>query len=183
MRAQLRLTFGVLLLGGFSAAAAFAQQVSKEPVAGIRNLARLETTVACAGAITADAVPEIKKMGFASIVNLRLATEPGADVEKHEAAAKAAGLRYFHVPFNGTPDPVAADRFLTAITSAGAEPAFIHCAGGNRAATMWLIKRLAVDRWDVDRAVAEAAALGQTSLPLRTFAIDFAQSWQRRTTK
>jgi len=41
---------------------------------------------------------------------------------------------------------------------------------------MWLIKRLAVDRWDVDRAVEEAAALGQTSLPLRKFAIEFAQS-------
>jgi uncharacterized protein (TIGR01244 family) len=158
------------------AVAAHAQQVSKEPVAGIRNMARLETTVACAGAITNDAIPEIKKMGFASIVNLRLATEPGADVEQHQAAAKAAGLRYFHVPFAGKPDPVAADAFLKAITSPGAEPAFIHCAGGNRAATMWLIKRIAVDKWAVDRAVAEAEALGQTSLPLRTFAIEFAQS-------
>jgi uncharacterized protein (TIGR01244 family) len=153
-----------------------AQEVNKEQVAGIRNLARLETTVACAGAITSDAVPEIKKMGFASIVNLRLATEPGADVETQAAAAQAAGLKYFHVPFDGKPDPAAADAFLKAITSPGAEPAFIHCAGGNRAATMWLIKRLAVDRWDTDRAVAEAAALGQTSLPLRTFAIEFAKS-------
>src|SRR5262245_19784922 len=79
-----------------------AQQVTKEAVPGIRNLARLETTVACSGAITSDAVPEIKKMGFASIVNLRVATEPGAEVEKEEAAAKAAGLRYFHVPFDGS---------------------------------------------------------------------------------
>ena len=164
------------LLAGLQAPPLIAQQVTKESVAGIRNLARLETTVACAGAITTDAVPEIKKMGFVSIVNLRLATEPGAEVEKEAAAAKAAGLRYIHVPFDGSPDPVAAEQFLKAITSPGAEPAFIHCGGGNRAATMWLIKRLAVDRWDVDRAVAEAAALGQTSLPLRKFAIDFAQT-------
>jgi uncharacterized protein (TIGR01244 family) len=158
------------------AVTAYAQQVSKEPVAGVRNMARLETTVACAGAITNDAIPEIKKMGFASIVNLRLATEQGADVEQHQAAAKAAGLNYFHVPFAGKPDPVAADAFLKAITSPGAEPAFIHCAGGNRAATMWLIKRIAVDKWEVDKAVAEAEALGQTSVPLRQFAIEFAQS-------
>jgi len=170
---------GALMLASI-AATAHAQQVSKEPVEGIRNLARLETTVACAGAITADAVPEIKKMGFASIVNLRLASEPGADVEKQEAAAKSAGLKYFHVPFAGKPDPVAAEAFLKAITSPGAEPAFIHCAGGNRAATMWLIKRLAVDGWAEERAVAEAAALGQTSLPLRKFAIEFAQSRKAR---
>src|SRR5687767_9422881 len=82
----------------------FAQGVTKAEVPGIRNLARLETTVACAGAITAEAIPEIKKMGFVSIVNLRVATEEGADVEKQEAAARAAGLRYFHVPFDGKPD-------------------------------------------------------------------------------
>jgi uncharacterized protein (TIGR01244 family) len=158
------------------ASSAHAQQVSKEPVSGIRNMARLETTVACAGAITTEAIPEIKKMGFASIVNLRLANETGADVPQHEAAAKAAGLKYFHVPFAGKPDPVAAEAFLKAITSPGAEPAFIHCAGGNRAATMWLIKRIAVDKWDVERAVAEAEALGQTNPALRKFAIEFAQS-------
>ena len=118
-------------------------------------------------------------MGFASIVNLRLSTEPGAEVEKEEAAANAVGLRYFHVPFDGSPNPKAAEEFLNAITSKGAQPAFIHCAGGNRAATMWLIKRIAVDHWDVDRAVKEAIALGQTSATLRQFAIDYAQSHQR----
>ena len=160
---------------------AAARQATKPSTPGIRNLARLETTVACAGAIAPEeAVPEIKKMGFASIVNLRDAAEPGADVEKEEAIARAAGLKYFHVPFNGAlPDPNAADRFLDAITSPGAEPAFIHCSGGNRAATMWLIKRLTIDRWDPERAVAEAVSLGQTSLPLRQFALDYARTHPR----
>jgi uncharacterized protein (TIGR01244 family) len=155
------------------------QEVTKEPVTGVRNFARLGTTVACAGATSADAVPEIKKMGFVSIINLRLATETGAEVEKEEAAAKAVGLRYFHVPFDGKPNPEAADKFLEAITTPGAEPAFIHCAGGNRAATMWLIKRLVVDRWDEERAVKEAVALGQTSEALRTFAIEYAAKHKR----
>jgi uncharacterized protein (TIGR01244 family) len=168
-----------LAVAVFVALPAVAQQVTKETVPGIRNLARLETTVACSGAITADAVPEIKKMGFVSIVNLRVATETGAEVEKEEAAAKAVGLQYFHVPFDGKPDPKAAEQFLNAITSKGAEPAFIHCAGGNRAATMWLIKRLAVDHWDVDRATKEAIDLGQTNTELRQFAIDYAKSHQR----
>lgn len=151
-----------------------AQEVTKPPVEGVRNFARLETTVACAGATAAEALPEIKKMGFVSVINLRLASEPGAEVEKGQATAKELGLRYFHVPFDGKPDPKAADAFLAAITTPGAEPAFIHCAGGNRAATMWLIKRLVVDRWDEERAVKEAVALGQTSEALRKFAIDYA---------
>lgn len=179
MQSRLKMLAGALAAASLLAAPALAQEVTRETVPGIRNLARLETTVACSGAITADAVPEIKKMGFVSIVNLRLATETGAEVEKEEAAAKAAGLRYFHVPFDGKPDPKAADQFLTAITSEGAEPAFIHCGGGNRAATMWLIKRIAVDHWEVDRATKEAIALGQTSVELRQFAIDYAQSHRR----
>jgi uncharacterized protein (TIGR01244 family) len=159
---------------------ASAQQVTKETVPGVQNFARLETTVACAGATKAEAIPELKKMGFASVINLREASEPGANVEEEERAARAAGMKYFHVPFNGQkPDPAVADKFLAAITTSGAEPAFIHCAGGNRAATMWLIKRIAIDHWDVARATAEAEALGQTSAALRQFAIDYAQAHKR----
>ena len=177
---RMRSWLGGIALGACAAAGmAHAQEVTKESVPGIRNLARLQTTVACAGAITPEAVADIKKMGFVSIVNLRLASEPEAQVDKEEAAAKTAGLKYFHVPFAGKPDPQAASAFLDAITTKGAEPAFIHCAGGNRAATMWLIKRIAVDHWDVDRAVKEATALGQTSEPLRAFAIEYAQANKR----
>ena len=180
MRLRLLTLIGSIAVS-ICAAPALAQSVTRESVPGITNLARLETTIACAGAIKADdAVPQVQKMGFVSIVNLRESTEAGAEVEKEGAVAKAAGLRYFHVPFNGTsPDPKAADAFVNAITSKGAEPAFIHCSGGNRAATMWLIKRLVVDRWDVDRATEEAVALGQTSPALRQFAIDYAQSHKR----
>lgn len=109
------------------AASAAAAQVVKQDVPGIRNFAKVESTVACAGAITADVIPQIKKMGYASIINLRLATEPGADIEVHTAAAKAAGIPYIHIPFSATsPDPAAVDAFLKAITAPGVAPAFIH---------------------------------------------------------
>jgi uncharacterized protein (TIGR01244 family) len=166
-------TAGVLVA---LAAPAAGQEVTKDPVTGSRNFARLGTTVACAGATEAEALPEIKKMGFVSVINLRLASEPNAEIDKAQATAKELGLKYFHVPFDGKPNPEAADQFLAAITAQGAEPAFIHCAAGNRAATMWLIKRLVVDGWDEDRAVKEAAALGQTSETLRTWALDYARA-------
>ena len=164
----------------FAATLMAAQQVTKETVAGVTNFARLETTVACAGATKVEALPELKKMGFVSVINLRLATEQGADLEAEAAAAKAAGLRYYHIPFNGQmPETAVADKFLDAITTKGSEPAFIHCAGGNRAAAMWLVKRLAVDHWDADRATKEATALGLTSPALIQFAKDYASSHKR----
>ena len=119
-------TLALFTVAGLMATAASAQVVKQE-VPGIRNFARIETTVACAGAITPAAIPEIKEMGFASIINLRLATEQGADIDGNIAAAKAAGIPYHHIPFSASaPDPAAVDTFLKTITAPGVQPAFIH---------------------------------------------------------
>src|SRR5260221_14612261 len=144
------LVVGALLaVAGFGSMPVRAQEVTKQDVEGVKNFKRLETTVACAGATKADAVPEIKKMGFASIINLREASEEGANVEAEEAAAKNVGIRYYHIPFNGSnPDPAVAEKFLNAITASGSDPAFIHCAGGKRAATNWPLKPPRVNPWD-----------------------------------
>lgn len=102
-------------------------QVVKQEVEGIRNLSKIESTVACAGAITPKAIATIKTMGYASIINLRLASEEGADIEGNIAAAKAAGIPYHHIPFSGgNPDPAVVDTFLKTITAPGVQPAFIH---------------------------------------------------------
>jgi protein tyrosine phosphatase (PTP) superfamily phosphohydrolase (DUF442 family) len=102
-------------------------QVVRQEVPGIRNFAKVESTVACAGAITPAAIQEIKQMGYASIINLRLATEQGADIDGHTAAAKAAGLPYYHIPFSAAaPDPAVVDTFLKTISAPGVQPAFIH---------------------------------------------------------
>lgn len=108
-------------------ATAASGQVVKQEVPGIRNFAKIESTVACAGAITPAAIPEIKKLGYVSIINLRLATEQGADIDGNIAAAKAADIPYYHIPFStASPDPAAVDTFLKTITAPGVQPAFIH---------------------------------------------------------
>ena len=155
-------------------------QVTKESVPGITNLARVETTVACAGAVTPSAVAGIKKMGFTSIINLRQPTEQGADIDAEAAAAKTAGINFFNIPFNNAaPDPAAVDRFLQTITQAGNQPAFIHCASGNRAAAMWFVKRVLVDKWDLDRAGTEAAGLGLSNPTIKTFMMSYIESHKK----
>ena len=177
MLKRLSLASVAVLLG---LAPAAAQQVTKPTVEGVTNFARLESTVACAGATKAMAVPEIKKLGFASMINVRVPTEPGAEIDETAAAAKAAGIRFYNIPFSTqSPDPMAVDKFITAITTAGNEPAYISCASGNRAAMMWMVKRMTVDHWDAEKAGQEAAALGLTSPALKQFAIDYAQSHKR----
>ena len=161
----------------FCAAALNAQTVTKETLAGVTNFAKLDTTIACAGATTPAALAGLKQMGYASVINLREASEAGADVDAEAAAAKAAGINFIHLPFNtAMPDPAVADKFLIAVTDKKNQPAFVHCASANRAAAMWMIKRMVVDKWDADRAGTEAAALGLTNGALKTFAMNYVAS-------
>jgi uncharacterized protein (TIGR01244 family) len=142
-----------------------ASKVTKETIPGITNFARLETTVACGGATKAEAVPAIKQMGFASIINVREA-----------AAARAVGLNFVNVPFNiASPAPDLVDRFIAAVTKKENTPAYIHCAAGGRAASLWMIKRVQVDGWDEARALEEATALGLNDR-LKPFALDYIHS-------
>jgi uncharacterized protein (TIGR01244 family) len=174
------LRLSLLMLVAFAFSRPAGAQVTKTQVPGVTNFARLETTVACGGATTPEGVPEIKKLGFKSIINLRLPTEAGANIDAEAAAAKAAGINFYSIPFSGqSPDPAVADKFLATLSTPGNEPAYIHCAAANRAGAMWMIKRLVVDHWDTDRAFQEATALGLTSPALKQFAIDYAQSHKK----
>jgi uncharacterized protein (TIGR01244 family) len=167
----------VALVIGWGAGVAGAQNVTKETMPGVTNFARLETTIACAGATTPQAVAGLKQMGYASIINLREATEAGAEIDAETAAAKTAGITFIHLPFNtASPSPAVVDNFLKAVTDSKNQPAFVHCASGNRAAAMWMIKRMQIDKWDAERAGAEAAALGLTNGALKTFALQYVET-------
>jgi uncharacterized protein (TIGR01244 family) len=164
----------IALALGVGGATLTAQNVTKESLPGVTNFAKLETTIACAGATTPAAVAGLKQMGYASIINLREASEPGSEVDAEAAAAKSAGITYIHLPFNtAMPNPAVVDSFLKAVTDAKNQPAFVHCASANRAAAMWMIKRMQVDKWDAERAGTEAAALGLTNGALKTFALNY----------
>jgi uncharacterized protein (TIGR01244 family) len=157
-------------------AAAAQTAVTKASIPGVVNFSKVETTVACAGATSPAALAGIKSMGYNAVINLRTVGENGFDADAEVAAAKAAGINYIHLPFNAqSPDPALVDNFLKAIDDPANQPAFIHCASANRAAALWMIKRIAVDKWDVDKAAEEATALGLTSPALKTFAIEQAK--------
>jgi uncharacterized protein (TIGR01244 family) len=171
-----------LAIAWLATASAQAQvdNVTRESISGVTNFARVETTVACGGTIKPQAIAELKQRGFKSIFDLQLPDERGADVAGEAEAAKAAGMTFVHVPFTpASPDTSSVDRFLKGISDPANEPAFIHCAGGNRAAGFWFIKRVLVDKWDTDRAMKEAEALGLSGAPMRQFALDYVKAQKR----
>ena len=176
MTTSFKSALAVFTVGALMAGSVSAQQVVKKDIEGVSTFAQLDTTIACGGATKPEAIPELGKMGFKSVINLRLASEQGAQVEEEGAAVRAAGMRYVHLPFNiQTPDPKLIDDFIAAVTLPANQPAYVHCAAGGRAAAMWMIKRVVADHWDEQRALTEANALGLNDR-LRPFALNYIHS-------
>jgi len=163
----------VLVVGALMGAAVSAQHVTRKEIPGISTFAQVETTIACGGSTTPEAIREIRTMGFRSVINLRLASEQGAMVEEEGAVVRAAGMNYVHLPFNAqSPDPKLIDNFIAAVSAPANTPAYVHCAAGGRAAALWMIKRVKADGWPEARALEEANALGLNDR-FRPFALNY----------
>jgi uncharacterized protein (TIGR01244 family) len=155
-------------------------QVQKRDVPGVTNYSRVDATIGCGGATTPAAMAELKKEGYRSVINLRLESEAGADIPASRAAAETAGLKYIHLPFNAAaPDPAIVDSFLAAVADTRNQPVFIHCGSANRVGGVWLIKRVLQDRWPVDKARAEADAIGLRDPKLVAFASEYIATHQQ----
>jgi uncharacterized protein (TIGR01244 family) len=164
----------------FAAATPAAAQVQKVDVPGIRNFSRVDATIGCGGAVESTALPALRKDGFVSVINLRLASEVGANVEEEGRAAQAAGLKYIHLPFDAAmPDARVVEAFLSAVATRANQPAFIHCGSANRVGGMWMIKRVLQDGWTIDRARTEAQAIGLRDPQLDAFAVKFINEHKR----
>ena len=155
-------------------------QVQKKDVAGIVNYSRVDATVGCGGRVSPSAMSALKSEGYVSVINLRQASEPEADIDAGRAAAQAAGLKYIHLPFNAAaPDAKVVDSFLAAVADKSNQPVFIHCGSANRVGAVWMIKRALQDGWPVEKAKAEGEAIGLTSPQLAAFAAEYIKTHRR----
>ena len=85
-------------------------------------------------------VAEAARQGFTTIINNRPDGEdpsqpPGAEIE---AAAKAAGLAYVHIPVRGAPGPAEVEA-VRQVVDAAEGPVLAFCRSGTRSITTWSI--------------------------------------------
>ena len=158
-----------LLIAGVALSA---QQKMEKP--GITNYTKVDAVVACGGATETSALEGLKNDGFKAVINLRQASEPGANIPENSARAKALGLNYLHIPFNAqAPEQKSVDDFLAAVANKANQPVYVHCGSANRVGAVWLVKRVLQDGWTVEKATEEAKLIGLRSAPLEKFATDY----------
>jgi uncharacterized protein (TIGR01244 family) len=155
-----------------------AQQKVERP--GITNFTKVDAVVACGGATETAALEGLKNDGFKAVINLRQASEPGANIDENKARAQALGLNYIHIPFNGqAPETKSVDDFLTAVSDKANQPVYIHCGSANRVGAVWLVKRVLQDGWPVAKATEEAKLIGLRSAPLEQFALKYIEEHKK----
>jgi protein tyrosine/serine phosphatase len=103
---------------------------------------------------------QLADLKIKTIVNLR---GKGEEVAREKEAARALGLRFFHVPFERAGRPRDADvkLVLSIINTPEYQPVFVHCQqGADRTGTIIAIYRITRDGWTSEKAKAEANRFG-----------------------
>ncbi len=151
---------------------------------GIENFSRLDerpgvagSPVGFGGTTPPSAMPGLKSEGFAAVINLRLAGEPGAKVEECRVAAEETGLKYIHLPFDPrNPDSDLVDKFVAAVGDETNQPVYIYCNTATRVAALWMIARVLEDGWEIDAAREEAKTIAAKPDEAIAFATKYLES-------
>jgi uncharacterized protein (TIGR01244 family) len=142
--------------------------------AEIEKFNTVSPRVATGGQPTAPQIASLAREGFRTILSLREPAEYDAAAE--EAAAKQHNVAFVNIPVKTTdPRPEQVDAFLAALANPRIFPVFIHCASGNRVAAFWMIRRVLVDKWDLEDAEREAKLVGLKNPATREFALNYIQ--------
>ncbi|MDX2275989.1 MAG: TIGR01244 family sulfur transferase [Hyphomonadaceae bacterium] len=100
--------------------------------------------------------------GFKTVINNRPDGEaPGQPSSAEaEAAAKAAGLAYHHIPVQGGPAPAAVEQMAAALEATRGTPVLAYCRSGMRSITTWGLAQAVAGARTPDEIVALAAEAG-----------------------
>lgn len=133
---------------------------------------QLDDRTLVSGQIHPDDVPALKKLGVTLIVNNRPDNEDAGQPESDdiEAAAKAAGIAYRHVPIARGLGPSDVEAMREAMHALGDGKLLAFCRSGNRSTLAWAVAKSedGTSREELDRCVSQAGFdLGPVSHLLR----------------
>ena len=152
---------GILTLGLLAAPGLAQEKEKTDPLAGnpgITNYYRVRPDVATAGQPSDQALADIQKAGFKTIINLR--TEQEGSLEE-KPKVEALGLEYHNIPIGS--DGISKEQvalFEKILGNSESRPVFVHCASSNRVGAMWFIHQVLGEGKDEVAALEEAKKAG-----------------------
>jgi protein tyrosine phosphatase (PTP) superfamily phosphohydrolase (DUF442 family) len=157
--------------------AARAEHGDKLRVAGVPNFGKIDDHLYRGAQPHASGIPELKKLGISTIVDLR-----GEDPSKskwEQKQAESLGIHFVHIPVSGWAPPSDAQvaEFLNIFRSNPQEKVFVHCRyGDDRTGVFVAVYRMAFDKFLSDEAIGEMYFFGFSGFwhpSMRAFIRDF----------
>lgn len=139
------LTFpATILMTGFMATQAGAQQEGPAPLESVRNFQVVDDRLASAGQIAYDQIPLIRERGYEVVVNLAIADEERNGREGFHVARE--GMTYVHIPVDWD-EPLTSDvrMFLDVMRANRDRKVFVHCFANMRASAFVYLYRTLVE--------------------------------------
>jgi uncharacterized protein (TIGR01244 family) len=132
---------------------------------GIPNYYRLRDDIVTAGQPTDDALADVQKAGFKTVLNLR--TEREGSLEERPKV-EALGMKYYNIPIGRDGfSPAILEQFKEILDNDDNRPLFIHCASSNRVGGLWFVHQVLENGEDEPAALAEAKRAGMKSIEER----------------
>jgi len=151
----------------FAAQTSVAQSVAAWPhgekiqIAGLHNAGKISSVLFRGDQPQTPAFAELKKLGIATIVDLR-----GEDLDKvqwERQQAESLGLRFVHIPVGGWSSPTDEQvlQFLSLFHGDSNQKVFVHCRfGEDRTGVFVATYRMAIDHWHSEQALKEMYFFG-----------------------
>ncbi len=156
----------------FSAAALAIAAFASAGVDSVDSFYRVSERVATGAQPTPEQIAALSDKGFNTIINLREESEFNDGPQAR--AAREAGMLFLRVPVSKqNPTDAAVEKFLSVTDDESVYPVFVYCGSGNRAAALWMIRRVLRDGWALADAEAEADRAGLKTAEMRDFARDY----------
>jgi protein tyrosine/serine phosphatase len=126
-------------------------------------------------------IKRLSELGVKTIVNLRGEDELS---RSERSEAKRYNIQYFSVPMAGIGRPTDAEmsKVMGIVDAPENWPVFIHCKhGSDRTGTVVACYRITHDRWDAEKATAEARRFGMSWIEtgMRSYISDYYRSHPR----
>ena len=128
---------------------------------GIPNAGKINDRLYRGAQPDLSSLPELKKLGVSTVVNLRREHSDIIDAERRQA--EAAGLHFVNIPVAGFSAPTNQQvvQFLSIFTTHPDETVFVHCQyGEDRTGVFVASYRMAVQHWPAQQALNEMNSFG-----------------------
>lgn len=131
-----KIYLSVIIILLFALRAAVADQgIDLDLLRDIPNVVFLQEDIIGGGVPSKEALKEIKRQGFKSVIDLRMKIE-GTMFTK--ALVEKLEIKYFNIPIRASHiSDEHIKRFDEIITDPNNKPAFVHCAVGGRVNMLW----------------------------------------------